>query len=82
MSVFFERGPQKDETKQFTMHKEKTVHELEETFNRVSTFYYDRSKSQWEEKILNLNLGFRKLGTFVSAGIITIDMGPMVDQGE
>lgn len=82
MSVFFERGPQKDETKRFLMQKETTEFEINEKFKRVSTFYYEKQSKKWQEKFLCLNLGFYVQGKFNEAGRIQINMADMVNEGE
>lgn len=85
MSIIFERGPQKVATKKFMMQKEVCAIEIEETFVRVSGFYYDKKALKWQEKTLNLNLGFHsaeKGGKFTSMGSITVDMAEIVDQGD
>jgi hypothetical protein len=82
LSVFFERGPQKDETTHFTMGASQQCHVIEETFTRVSGFYYDRKTLSWQEKFVSLNLGHYKDSVFSSLGIVTVDMAGMVEQGD
>lgn len=82
MSVFFERGPQKEETQRFMLTPDKKVHEIDETFKRISGFYFDRGTRIWQEKLVSLNLGYWSKGQFTSSGVITFNVGPEVDQGE
>lgn len=62
MSVIFERGPQTDETLRFVMNRDKTVQEINQKFQRVSGFYFDKNIQRWEEKVLYLKLGYQQLG--------------------
>ena len=79
MSIFFERGPQKEETQHFTLKPDKKVHEIEETFKRVSGFYQDPNTRIWQEKLVSLNLGYWSKGQFTSSGVITFNVGQEVD---
>jgi len=50
MTIFFERGPQKDESKRFQMSPKIRKTSINEVFQRNSTFYLDKKNGGWYEK--------------------------------
>jgi len=80
MTILFKRGPQQDESNRFELTPFNREVELDQTFQRDSTFY--REKNGWQKKECTLQLGYYTLDKWVLTGNCEINMGDMVSKGD
>ena len=81
MSLFFVRGPQRDESNRFEIIPSERETDVNQTFSRESTFYQEKS-GNWGEKKCQILLGYYTLDKWVQTGILDLNMGPFVGKGE
>jgi hypothetical protein len=75
------RGPETEETKGFEITPADRETELDVAFQRDCTFDKDRN-GVWLTKEMTIHLQYMEMGSWHSTGTMTIDLAPLIGQGE
>ena len=74
MSIYFERGPQKEESRLFNLSSKIKQTEIESTFKRVSGFYFDKTANKWYNKECRFLLGYYHKKEWREISAVTVQL--------